>query len=137
MSRNAEFWQGFFKAHFVSMPDMLTDRLPADLWGERIGPDTSAQRNFHTPDWVKEAVFYQIFPDRFAQSARVRKPNGLEPWDATPSLEGYKGGDLLGVVEHLDHLEKLGVKLTTLSEDQAAYLGIPVSGPYKPEHYRY
>ena len=45
--------------------------------------------------------------------------------------------------KHLDeevarlHLEKLGVKLTTLSEDQAAYLGIPVEGPFKPEHYRY
>ena len=88
---------------------MLTETLPATLSGERIGPDSSAQTNFHTPDWVKEAVFYQIFPDRFAQSTRLRKPNGLEPWDATPSLEGYKGGDLLGVVEHLDHLEKLGV----------------------------
>ena len=45
--------------------------------------------------------------------------------------------------KHLDeevarlHLEKLGVKLTTLSEDQADYLGIPVEGPYKPDHYRY
>jgi len=45
--------------------------------------------------------------------------------------------------KHLDeevarlHLEKLGVKLTTLTEEQADYLGIPVSGPYKPEHYRY
>ncbi|VDN19723.1 unnamed protein product [Gongylonema pulchrum] len=35
------------------------------------------------------------------------------------------------------HLDKLGVKLTTLSEEQAEYLGIPVSGPYKPDHYRY
>jgi adenosylhomocysteinase len=45
--------------------------------------------------------------------------------------------------KHLDemvarlHLDKLGVKLTTLREDQATYLGIPVEGPYKPEHYRY
>ena len=45
--------------------------------------------------------------------------------------------------KHLDemvarlHLDKLGVRLTTLTEDQAAYLGIPVDGPYKPEHYRY
>jgi adenosylhomocysteinase len=45
--------------------------------------------------------------------------------------------------KHLDeevarlHLDKLGVKLTTLTEDQAEYLGIPVAGPYKPEHYRY
>jgi adenosylhomocysteinase len=45
--------------------------------------------------------------------------------------------------KHLDeevarlHLDKLGVKLTTLSEEQASYLGIPVNGPYKPDHYRY
>ncbi|MET0421389.1 MAG: adenosylhomocysteinase [Acidimicrobiia bacterium] len=45
--------------------------------------------------------------------------------------------------KHLDeevarlHLEKLGVKLTTLTDDQAAYLGIPAEGPYKPDHYRY
>ncbi|WP_243347351.1 adenosylhomocysteinase [Parabacteroides sp. FAFU027] len=35
------------------------------------------------------------------------------------------------------HLEKIGVKLTTLTEKQAAYLGISADGPYKPEHYRY
>jgi adenosylhomocysteinase len=35
------------------------------------------------------------------------------------------------------HLEQLGVKLTTLSEEQAKYLGVPKEGPYKPEHYRY
>ncbi|WP_066630092.1 adenosylhomocysteinase [Labilibacter marinus] len=35
------------------------------------------------------------------------------------------------------HLDKLGVKLTTLSQEQADYLGIPVEGPYKPDHYRY
>jgi adenosylhomocysteinase len=35
------------------------------------------------------------------------------------------------------HLEKLGVKLTKLTEKQAAYIGVPVDGPYKPDHYRY
>ncbi len=35
------------------------------------------------------------------------------------------------------HLEKIGVKLTTLTQEQADYLGVPVEGPYKPEHYRY
>jgi len=45
--------------------------------------------------------------------------------------------------KHLDeevarlHLEKLGVKLTELTEDQSSYLGIPTNGPYKPDHYRY
>jgi len=35
------------------------------------------------------------------------------------------------------HLEHLGVKLTTLTKEQSDYLGIPVDGPYKPDHYRY
>jgi adenosylhomocysteinase len=45
--------------------------------------------------------------------------------------------------KHLDekvarlHLDALGVRLTTLSDEQAAYLGIPVEGPFKPDHYRY
>lgn len=45
--------------------------------------------------------------------------------------------------KHLDeevarlHLEKIGVKLTTLSKEQADYIGVPVEGPYKPDHYRY
>ena len=35
------------------------------------------------------------------------------------------------------HLDALGVKLTQLTPEQAAYIGVPVEGPYKPEHYRY
>jgi len=35
------------------------------------------------------------------------------------------------------HLEKIGVKLTTLTAKQADYIGVPVEGPYKPEFYRY
>ena len=35
------------------------------------------------------------------------------------------------------HLDKLGAKLTQLSQEQADYIGVPVDGPYKPEHYRY
>ncbi len=35
------------------------------------------------------------------------------------------------------HLEKIGVKLTKLTKKQADYIGVPVEGPYKPEHYRY
>jgi len=35
------------------------------------------------------------------------------------------------------HLEQLGVRLTSLTGDQASYLGVPSAGPYKPDHYRY
>jgi len=62
-----------------------------------------------TPEWVKHAVFYQIFPDRFAKSPTLPKPDNLEPWDADPSPLGYKGGDLAGVTERLDYLQDLGI----------------------------
>ncbi|MFN2484329.1 MAG: glycoside hydrolase family 13 protein [Candidatus Limnocylindria bacterium] len=62
-----------------------------------------------TPAWVADAVFYQIFPDRFASSPRVAKPGRMEPWDAAPTRHGLKGGDLLGIVEGLDYLQDLGV----------------------------
>ena len=45
--------------------------------------------------------------------------------------------------KHLDekvarlHLDALGVRLTVLTKEQAAYIGVPVDGPYKPDHYRY
>ena len=64
---------------------------------------------FTTSEWVKDAVFYQIFPDRFARSARVPKPSNLEPWDSLPTVYGFKGGDLLGVAERLDYLQELGI----------------------------
>ena len=65
--------------------------------------------DIRTPDWVKDAIFYQIFPDRFAKSTKVRKSSNLEDWASKPTPHGYKGGDLYGVIEHLDHLERLGV----------------------------
>ena len=61
------------------------------------------------PAWVADAVFYQIFPDRFASSDRLTKPRNLEPWDEYPTFHGYKGGDLYGVLEHLDWLTDLGI----------------------------
>jgi neopullulanase len=62
-----------------------------------------------TPEWVKHAIFYQIFPDRFATSSRVPKPSHLEAWHTPPTTYGFKGGDLLGVVEKLDYLKELGI----------------------------
>ena len=61
-----------------------------------------------TPDWVQDAIFYQIFPDRFARSERL--PDlGFEQWDAPPTYNGFKGGDLFGIAERLDYLSGLGI----------------------------
>ena len=67
------------------------------------------------PDWVRDAVFYQIFPDRFAASDRVVKPGSLEAWDAAPTIHGFKGGDLLGIVERLPYLGGLGINALYLT----------------------
>lgn len=61
----------------------------------------------------------------------------IELWQRDYAVNVYR------LPKHLDeevarlHLENIGVKLTKLTQDQADYLGVPVEGPYKPEHYRY
>jgi neopullulanase len=62
-----------------------------------------------TPEWVRDAVFYQIFPDRFARSVAVAKPRHLDDWGSPPTYHGYQGGDLVGVAKHLDYLQDLGI----------------------------
>jgi neopullulanase len=63
-----------------------------------------------TPDWVQDAIFYQIFPDRFARSSHNPVANlPFESWDSAPTVHGFKGGDLYGVAEKLDYIKDLGV----------------------------
>jgi alpha-glucosidase len=78
------------------------------------------------PDWSKSSVMYQIFPDRFARSAKAldrKTPSwGIKKnWSDPVSGSGpdvakeFFGGDLDGVTEHLDHLEELGATLLYLT----------------------
>ena len=62
-----------------------------------------------TPDWVKDTIFYHIFPDRFARGQAVPKPANLQPWGAPPTPYSFQGGDLIGVMEKLDYLTDLGI----------------------------
>jgi cyclomaltodextrinase len=62
-----------------------------------------------TPEWVKNAVFYQIFPERFANGDRRNDPPNTRPWGSTPTVDNYMGGDLDGVTQHLDYLQTLGI----------------------------
>ncbi len=67
------------------------------------------------PDWVREAIFYQIFPDRFAQNHMLRKPGNLLDWREAPGYSSYYGGDLLGVYDRLDYLSDLGINAIYLN----------------------
>lgn len=98
------------------------------LYGDRgLRPDTEEERQslgnyfklpyFHeidrvkTPDWVKDTVWYQIFPERFANGDTSNDPVGTLPWNPSdhPSRDAYYGGDLQGVLDHMDDLVELGV----------------------------
>lgn len=67
------------------------------------------------PDWLADAVFYQIFPERFANGNASLDPPGVVPWDAQPTRENFFGGDLDGIIQHLDHIEDLGANAIYLT----------------------
>jgi neopullulanase len=75
--------------------------------------------NVSTPDWVKDAVFYQIFPDRFARHEGplpvVAAGLRLQPWGAEPNRSEFQGGNLDGIIDHLDYLLELGVNALYLN----------------------
>lgn len=84
---------------------------------------TVYEDDFKTPDWLAGGTIYQIFPDRFARSGKTENPYPdrvmHEKWDEEivwqPDEKGrvlnndYFGGDLQGIIEHLDRLSELGV----------------------------
>ena len=61
------------------------------------------------PAWVQDAIFYQIFPDRFANGDSSNDPVNVLPWDAPPTLWKFHGGDLQGVIQKFDYLMDLGI----------------------------
>ena len=60
------------------------------------------------PSWVADAIFYQVFPDRFARSAAMAHGDRLQAWDAPPTVGGFKGGDLVGLADRLEWIEQIG-----------------------------
>jgi len=72
------------------------------------------------PEWVRDAVFYQIFPDRFCNGDPANDPLGAAPWDCAPSRENFLGGDLAGIRAKLGYLERLGVSALYLTPFFAA-----------------
>ncbi len=65
---------------------------------------------FQAPEWVKDTVWYQIFPERFANGDATTDPEDVLPWGKyPPARNNFFGGDFQGVINHLDHLTELGV----------------------------
>ncbi len=61
------------------------------------------------PSWVQDAIFYQIFPDRFANGDPTNDPPNVQAWGSPPTAWGFQGGDLRGILQHFDYLLDLGI----------------------------
>ena len=126
------WWQGRLPVHnpVTNYRFLIEDADGGQRWVSAVGTvehDPSDAFDFRlsahppAPEWTTRSVVYQIFPDRFARSAAAderpvpawAKP---QPWDSLPSYEGdddrtwlgLYGGDLDGIVEHLDHVAEVG-----------------------------
>lgn len=64
---------------------------------------------FRQPDWIRQAVFYQIFPDRFSNGDQGNDPPNCMKWGEKPSADAVAGGDLAGIRQKLGYLADLGV----------------------------
>ncbi|MEW6718541.1 MAG: glycoside hydrolase family 13 protein [Chloroflexota bacterium] len=67
------------------------------------------------PYWVQDAIFYQIFPDRFANGDASNDPPNVQPWGAKPTTWGFQGGDLRGIIQHFDYLLDVGINAIYLN----------------------
>lgn len=67
------------------------------------------------PSWVKDSIFYQIFPDRFCNGSQENDPVNVLPWGATPTSSGFHGGDLRGIIDRMYYLIELGVNALYLN----------------------
>ncbi|HHS50705.1 MAG TPA: hypothetical protein ENN07_06265, partial [candidate division Zixibacteria bacterium] len=64
---------------------------------------------FDVPEWPQGRLFYQIFPERFADGDPSNNPEGSVPWGSKPEIDNFMGGDLAGVIHRLPYLDSLGV----------------------------
>jgi cyclomaltodextrinase / maltogenic alpha-amylase / neopullulanase len=87
------------------------DEPPADDTGYYFAfPFLNNIDVFRAPSWVKDTVWYQIFPERFANGDQANDPEGTLPWgSAPPERDNFFGGDLEGVIQHIDYLATLGI----------------------------
>lgn len=129
----------YYEVSYTCSDEMISYHFLIEKGEERCYFDMSGPTNyatgrfdfhikpgFHTPDWAKGAVMYQIFVDRFYNGDKTNDvltdeysyigdhTVRVEDWDKYPASMGVRefyGGDLQGVLDKLDYLEKLGVEV--------------------------
>lgn len=69
----------------------------------------------YIPNWARDRVFYEIFPDRFFKSEKLKSNCIFDKWGKLPNRKSLYGGNLLGIVEKLDYLQELGINAIYLT----------------------
>ena len=85
------------------------------------------------PDWVQDAIFYQIFPDRFYNGDQENDPPNVQPWGSVPTSWGFQGGDLHGILQKFDYLLDLGINAVYLNP---IFLASSTHGYNTSDYYR-
>jgi len=62
-----------------------------------------------TPYWLQDAIFYQIFPDRFSNGDSSNNRGKVDKWGSVPTIWNFQGGDLRGIIQRFDYLLDLGI----------------------------
>ncbi|OES44780.1 alpha-glycosidase [Domibacillus iocasae] len=83
--------------------------LPKDIGSFFAFPFLHAVDAFKAPEWVKETVWYQIFPERFADGDPHLNRKDTKKWGTSPDKTSFFGGDFQGILNRLDHLQELGI----------------------------
>jgi cyclomaltodextrinase len=107
----------FLEGHDGSEGWYSESGLTPESWQTRVFqmPHVAALPQWDGPDWVQDAVCYQIFVDRFRNGSLGNDPAHVSPWNTQPELQTRLGGDLQGVIDALPYLHNLGVTLLYLT----------------------
>lgn len=124
------YWEGFITPARPQITYSFAFRRtafptqPVVYWGGRglthatetpFTLDLTHHHPFLTPDWMKGAVVYQIFPERFASGNPATTPTNAVPWGSSPEVYQFQGGDLHGVAQNIDYLADLGIEVIYLN----------------------
>ena len=126
-----DYWQVAVSVHFARLQyifELKDKKGQSVLYGDKGFTDNSPENLHHegngfklpyiheidgcqVPEWVSKTVWYQIFPERFANGNAEFTPEGALAWDAaiSPKTTDFFGGDLQGIIDHLDYLQDLGI----------------------------
>ena len=126
-----DYWQVAVSVHFARLQylfELKDKKGQSVLYGDKGFTDNSPENlalegngfklpyiheidGCQVPDWVSKTVWYQIFPERFSNGNAVLSPEGALDWDSSirPKSSDFFGGDLQGIIDHLDYLQDLGI----------------------------